>query len=226
LLADPAEVQRITPLTRPAGFFKIFWQPSALERVAAEVGVAAPLHWQLTTLAAGPASSELLRLHQLLESGADARSVGEAYQSATLALLLAASQSAELAASRARCHPRARRAAERLRSSFAEALSIADLSSGVQLSKYHLVRCFQHSLGVPPHRYRKLLRLQRARRLLERGLSVVDAANETGFSDASHLTRAFREWLGISPAAWRSAWRASDPSNGQRPRTTPPPRSP
>ena len=178
--------------------------------------------WQLTELAPGPISTDLTRLRSLLELGADARSVGEAYQAATVAILRGAAQSPEVGASRGPCHPRARRAAERLRSKFTETLSISDLSSGVQLSKYHLVRCFQRSLGVPPHRYQKLLRLQCARRLLERGLSVVQAARATGFADAPHLTRAFREWLGVSPAAWGNTWRASDPSNNAR--TQPPAR--
>jgi AraC-like DNA-binding protein len=105
------------------------------------------------------------------------------------------------------------RAAERVRASLAEPLSLSDLASEMRMSKYYLAHSFQHSLGVPPHRYRKLLRIQCARRLLERGLTVDDAALKTGFADSPHLSRAFSEWFGVSPSAWRNAWRACDPWN-------------
>jgi AraC-like DNA-binding protein len=52
---------------------------------------------------------------------------------------------------------------------------------------------------------------------------VAEVADGTGFADAPHLTRAFREWLGVSPAAWGNAWRASDPWTDKRPKTMPPP---
>jgi AraC-like DNA-binding protein len=117
-----------------------------------------------------------------------------------------------------------RRAVRRVRESFAESLSLDELASELQMSKCHLARCFERALGVPPHRYRRLLRLQAARRLLEAGFSVGEAASETGFADAPHLTRAFRDWLGVSPAAWGSAWRASDPWSEHAPKTIAPPK--
>ncbi|HEY0466868.1 MAG TPA: helix-turn-helix domain-containing protein, partial [Polyangiaceae bacterium] len=58
---------------------------------------------------------------------------------------------------------------------------------------------------VAPHKYQKLLRLQSARRLIERGLCVREAAAASGFADEAHLSRSFRDWLGVSPGTWRRA---------------------
>jgi AraC-like DNA-binding protein len=222
LLADAGEVQWSTvPADRVIEFFTIYWKREALERVAAELGLPATSHWARTVLTSGSLSAELAQLRRLLESGASALSIERAYRSVTAALLHRAGQSSGSAEARPGVHPSVRRAAERVRANIADPLSLDDLASEANLSKFYLARSFQRSLGVPPHRYRRLLRLQHARRLLERGFTVVDAALETGFADAPHLSRAFCEWLGVSPAAWRNAWCAGDPW-GEQPAQTPP----
>jgi AraC-like DNA-binding protein len=226
LLADAGEVQSwAVPVDRATEFFTIYWKREALERAGAELGLTATSHWTQTVLASGPLSAELARLRGLLASGASALSIEQAHRSLTAALLHCAGQSTESTMTRPGVHPSVRRAAERVRANIADPLSLADLASEMNLSKFYLARSFQRSLGVPPHRYRRLLRLQHARRLLERGFTVVDAALDTGFADAPHLSRAFCEWLGVSPAAWRSAWCTSDPWSKRPPRTFPPPSS-
>ena len=101
--------------------------------------------------------------------------------------------------------------------------SLDVLAKEARLSKYHFARCFQQATGVAPHRYRKLLRLLVAKRHLENGRSVNETALAAGFSDASHLSRAFREWLGVTPWVWGSAWRAANPFASARPQTIVPP---
>ncbi|MGU4174065.1 helix-turn-helix domain-containing protein [Pseudomonas aeruginosa] len=39
--------------------------------------------------------------------------------------------------------------------------------------------------------------------LLEGDLTVADIAAQLGFSDQAHLTKAFRQSVGNTPAAWR-----------------------
>lgn len=224
LLANAGEVQRTASGAQPCSYFTVFWDRSALERAAAEAGIAGPVHWSLPLLTSAPASAELARLRQLLEQGASGESIEAAYRATTVALLRAAAAGRD--AQRTVTHPSVRRAVLFASARLGESLSLEQIASEVRMSKCHLVRCFQNAIGVPPHRYRTLLRLQRARRLLETGLSVADVADGTGFADAPHLTRSFREWLGVSPAAWGNAWRASNPWTEQRPRTVPPPSAP
>ncbi len=221
LLANAGDVQKTLPAERPSAYFTIFWEPQAFERATLEAGIDEPAHWSRTFLAAGQVSRQLATVHELLECGADAKAIEAAFRCATRALLRAAARGRD--SLRTRCHPGVRRAALYASESLNEARPLEQMAREVQMSKCHLVRCFQSALGVPPHRYRTLLRLARARRLLESGLSVAEVASQTGFSDAPHLTRSFRDWLGVSPAAWGNAWRASDPWSEHRPRTIPPP---
>jgi len=223
LLAEADEVQRITTSDQPSSSFTIFWTRTALERAARERGLLEPPQWAVSKLSSASLAADLAALQALLHTCADAEAILEAYEAATSAILRLAVHDQAGGAKRSAAHPGVRRAARRVRASFAESLSLDDLANELRISKCHLARCFERALGVPPHRYRRLLRLQAARRLLEAGLSVGEAASQTGFADAPHLTRAFRSWLGVSPGAWGNAWRASDPWSPAAPQTLPPP---
>jgi AraC family transcriptional regulator len=79
-------------------------------------------------------------------------------------------------------------------------LTIEGLAHEVGLSASHFARAFKETMGRAPHRYLLSLRLERARRLLERpdaGLS--DVAQRSGFADQAHFTRHFKRAFGVTP---------------------------
>jgi AraC-like DNA-binding protein len=59
------------------------------------------------------------------------------------------------------------------------------------------------------------------RHLADGRLTVADIASQLGFEDASTFYRAFRQWTGLAPAAWRSAARVA---RAALPDAAPPPR--
>lgn len=73
------------------------------------------------------------------------------------------------------------------------------------MSQYHFSRLFRNATGVSPHRFILDLRLAHSLALLggKGGKTVAAIAAETGFSDQSHFTNAFRRRYGISPARCR-----------------------
>jgi AraC-like DNA-binding protein len=72
------------------------------------------------------------------------------------------------------------------------------------LTRYALARQFKAIFGTSPYRYLLMRRLDLARELIEHGRRLVDVAGEVGFADQSHLTRAFKSGLGLSPARYRA----------------------
>ncbi len=92
-----------------------------------------------------------------------------------------------------------RRVREYLEENYAENVSLDRLSAVARLSSFHLVRVFAAEVGLPPHAYQTQVRVNRARRLLSGGTSVVEAALATGFADQSHLTRLFKRLVGVTP---------------------------
>ena len=97
------------------------------------------------------------------------------------------------------------RAAAYLRAHYAEPVSLAQLAEAAGMSAFHLARCFKRQLGVPPHAYLTQLRLQQARRLLEGGFGLAEAAAAVGFYDQSALSRHFRKVYGVTPGQYARA---------------------
>lgn len=73
------------------------------------------------------------------------------------------------------------------------------------LDKYRALRSFTAAFGLTPMRYLASLRVEAAREALAAGASCADAAWAAGFSDQAHLTRAFKERLGMTPGFYQRA---------------------
>src|SRR5258705_2681565 len=72
----------------------------------------------------------------------------------------------------------------------------ADLCS---VSVRQLERFFKHSLDQTPRAWISELRIQEAKKLLSRGLSVKETAYSVGFKHSSHFCRTFKHRTGMSP---------------------------
>ena len=85
-------------------------------------------------------------------------------------------------------------------------LSIGLLVARLGVGRRKLERHFREALAMTPGAADRLIRLEQARHLLgATDRSVTRIAAETGFCDASHLIRVFREAEGVTPEAWRRA---------------------
>ncbi|NEC86725.1 AraC family transcriptional regulator [Streptomyces sp. SID12501] len=105
--------------------------------------------------------------------------------------------------------PGADRIAHAVRTRLADELtappSLADLATGLGLSRYQLLRAFRTTVGIPPYAWLAQHRVTRARALLESGLRPAEVASLVGFADQAHLTRWFRRVMGVTPAAYRNS---------------------
>jgi AraC-like DNA-binding protein len=205
-LMGPGETHRTLSVSCSTDYFVCRWEPSTLEHAAEELGLCrGNLGFKTAQLEPCAVSSALSRLHAAVNGGASLLEL-EHHHSESTALLLEHGAEQTLVRPRwGRHHPGVRRALELLHASFASNLSLEELARESRLSKFHLARCFRAAIGMAPHQYQKLLRLEAGRRLLEVGESVRMAAEAAGFVDASHFTRAFRAWVGVSPSKWGSA---------------------
>lgn len=90
---------------------------------------------------------------------------------------------------------------ERLRMESENHLSVGEIAANVALSESRFSHLFTEQVGVSVRRYQLWLRLRDAIHLLANGTSLTNTAHEAGFSDSAHLTRTFRQMLGIAPSA-------------------------
>ena len=89
----------------------------------------------------------------------------------------------------------------------AENLTLDELARQAALSRYHFVRAFRARYGMTPHAWQLDQRIVRARRLLDGGMALADAALQLGFADQAHFQRAFKERVAVTPGAYRRSRR-------------------
>lgn len=102
--------------------------------------------------------------------------------------------------------PRIRIALDRLRSSYADDLSVDDLAKSAGMSRFHFSRVFRDQVGEAPYKHLLRIRIARATELLRSGRhTVTEAAYAVGYSDLGRFARAFRAENGVSPSTIRTA---------------------
>lgn len=84
-----------------------------------------------------------------------------------------------------------------------EPITLDQLSEHVNVSKYHFLRKFKELTGVTAHAFVMNKRLIRACELLQKGESIANVYQSTGFSDYSVFLRNFKAAFGISPGQYR-----------------------
>ena len=84
--------------------------------------------------------------------------------------------------------------------------SLEQLAAVAHLSAYHFARQFKAATGLPPHQYVIILRVERARHLLQgaEDLTLAEVAARVGFSDQSQLTLHFKRLVGVTPGQFRT----------------------
>ena len=87
-------------------------------------------------------------------------------------------------------------------------LCLAEFAHSVNLSVWRLSHIFKSDVGMPPIKYLRLLRMEKAKGLLESSfLSVKEIAFQVGLNDESHFVRDFKSTYGFSPAIYRSQYK-------------------
>lgn len=88
-------------------------------------------------------------------------------------------------------------------------ISLEELLAMTNYSKSYLLRSFTKQVGVSPYRYLQNVRLTKAKALLEQGTAPIDAASMAGFSDQSHFTNFFKEFIGLTPKQYQRIFKAA-----------------
>jgi AraC family transcriptional regulator len=101
-----------------------------------------------------------------------------------------------------------RRAKEILRANLQGGVPLKEVARECRLSVGHFSHAFRRTLGVAPHSWLIEQRIVLSKeKLCDDRLSLTDVAAECGFCDQSHFTQHFTRIVGVSPGAWRRAFK-------------------
>lgn len=82
-----------------------------------------------------------------------------------------------------------------------EALSVDRLASVAALTPFHFLRSFKRAMGVTPHDYVRMRRLEATQAAIQSGTSPEEALHEIGYVNIGHARRAFAAHFGFAPDA-------------------------
>lgn len=96
---------------------------------------------------------------------------------------------------------------DKIKDSYADSkLSVEDIAQHVSMTRVHVNRKLQASLGVSPSLLLKAYRMRLAASLLVANeIPVSEIASRTGFSSSSYFSSAFKEFFGRSPSEYVSS---------------------
>lgn len=101
--------------------------------------------------------------------------------------------------------PRVQRVILFMENNLCRELSLHELARAVNLSVWHLCHIFKIETGTTPIKHFRLLKIQKAKSLLETSfLSVKEIMNEVGVNDESHFVREFKKACNLTPTQYRS----------------------
>ncbi len=87
-----------------------------------------------------------------------------------------------------------------------ESLDLESFAEALHVSRFHLLREFKRSVGLPPHKFQMQNRIRKARKMmLDTSLPLTEVALAAGFYDQSHFIRCFRKLAGMTPSGFRDA---------------------
>ena len=111
-----------------------------------------------------------------------------------------------------RCKPRdtdtpqltwVKKACEYIRHHPEEKITLESLSREVGVSAYHLQRIFKRVMGVSPHQYQEICRIERLKGQLRDGKPVTKAVYNAGYGSTSWLYKDSHAKLGMTPGVYK-----------------------
>lgn len=86
---------------------------------------------------------------------------------------------------------------------FAEPVEMRAVADRMAVAPATMIRAFQRHYGLSPYAFVVSRRVDRARQLLDAGVSPAEVALRAGFYDQPHLNRHFTRLVGVPPGAYQ-----------------------
>lgn len=87
---------------------------------------------------------------------------------------------------------------------FAEQIDIDNIADEACFSKFHFIRLFKKTYGKTPHQYLTYTRLENAKQLLKKDMTVTEVCFSVSFDSLSSFTGLFKREVGMTPSEYRT----------------------
>lgn len=86
---------------------------------------------------------------------------------------------------------------------FADDINLHAIADEAFFSKFHFIRLFKNIYGKTPHQYLTVVRIERAKILLQTEMKIADVCFSVGFESISSFTGLFKRIIAITPSVYQ-----------------------
>jgi AraC-like DNA-binding protein len=87
---------------------------------------------------------------------------------------------------------------------FADNIDLDKIADQACFSKFHFIRLFKAIYGKSPHNYLISVRIEKAKKFLADGISILDVSQWVGFESPTSFTATFKKLAGKTPSEYRN----------------------
>jgi AraC-like DNA-binding protein len=99
-----------------------------------------------------------------------------------------------------------KRCIEYINDNIEKPIGLEEMANTSNVSKFHLIRLFQGTVGETPMQYLIRSRIKYAGKLLiETNLSIQEIAVKCGFTSSNYFTKVYRKWTNHTPSEFRKS---------------------
>ncbi len=88
---------------------------------------------------------------------------------------------------------------EYIKENYMQLPNIEELASIINISPFYLMKYFKNEVGISPHAYINQLRINKAKEMIDEGVSLLEITYELGFTDQAHFSKTFLKATGVNP---------------------------
>ncbi len=201
MLLEPGEMHCTTRVRKPARFKVILFSPDTFTALSADLGMPMAAHFRCAQVDSVELFNVVWRLGRAIEAGATALAQ-QVLLAQTVRAVAEYAERAPGAPHAGREKKAVERAKSYLQDRYQEPITLDQLSVAAGVSRFGLIRAFNRAVGMAPHAWQNLLRIERSRQLLMRGAPPISVAAEMGFYDQAHFTRHFKRIMRVTPTEY------------------------
>ena len=87
---------------------------------------------------------------------------------------------------------------------FSDEINLNKIAGKALVSKFHFIRVFKRYYGRTPHQYLQEVRIEMAKKILQKRKSIDEVCNAIGFKSKTSFISLFKKMTGVTPLAYQN----------------------
>jgi len=87
---------------------------------------------------------------------------------------------------------------------FSDEINLDKIAGKALVSKFHFIRVFKKYYGRTPHQYLQEVRIEMAKKILQKRKSIDEVCNAIGFKSKTSFISLFKKMTGVTPLVYQN----------------------